>query len=163
MLVSGIAGGVNDYVFAPGQFAPNPFSLNKRISKTIPATTVVDSQALGKLYPSPVSLARFEADSGTTNRGNVRLELNAEGRMVERVYSNAVKAHPGAFDVVLDFSFQLGDDPEPTPEMVAQVAMSWEHAQALARVLGGLLEAYQENLGPLPDIEKARVKEEETA
>jgi hypothetical protein len=25
---------------------------------------------------SPLSLARFEADSGTTNRGNVRLECN---------------------------------------------------------------------------------------
>ena len=26
---------------------------------------------------SPVSLARFEADAGTTNRGNIRLECNA--------------------------------------------------------------------------------------
>jgi hypothetical protein len=38
---------------------------------------VVDSQALGRLYTSPVTLARFEADAGTTNRGNVRMELNA--------------------------------------------------------------------------------------
>jgi len=37
---------------------------------------VVDSTALGKLYTSPVSLARFEADGGTANRSNVRLELN---------------------------------------------------------------------------------------
>src|SRR2546423_1784602 len=33
--------------------------------------------AFGKLYASPVLLERFEADSGTTNRSNVRLELNA--------------------------------------------------------------------------------------
>jgi len=66
------------YVFAPAQLAPrNIFGLNVRISKDIPAATVVDSSALGKLYTSPVSLARFEADSGTTNRGNVRMELNA--------------------------------------------------------------------------------------
>jgi hypothetical protein len=77
-LVSGVSGGTNDFVFAPANFAPNQiFGLNKRISKTVPAAAVVDSQALGKLYTSPVTLARFEADSGTTNRGNVRMELNA--------------------------------------------------------------------------------------
>jgi hypothetical protein len=78
VLVSGIAGGVNDYVFAPANFAPGQiFGLNRRVSKDIPAAAVVDSRALGKLYTSPVQLARFEADSGTTNRGNVRMELNA--------------------------------------------------------------------------------------
>jgi hypothetical protein len=78
VLVSGIASGTADFVFAPGQFAPGQiFGLNRRISKTIPATTVVDSQALGKMYASPVTLARFEADAGTTNRSNVRMELNA--------------------------------------------------------------------------------------
>ena len=65
-------------MFAPANFAPNTiFGLNKRISKTVPAAAVVDSKALGKLYTSPVTLARFEADAGTTNRGNVRMELNA--------------------------------------------------------------------------------------
>jgi phage head maturation protease len=78
VLVSGIASGVNDYVFSPAQFAPGTiFGMRRRISKTIPATAVVDSQALGKLYASPVTLARFEADAGTTNRSNVRMELNA--------------------------------------------------------------------------------------
>ena len=78
VLVSGISGGVNDYVFPPAQLAPaNIFTLNRRIAKDIPAAAVVDSQALGKLYTSPVTLARFEADAGTTNRGNVRMELNA--------------------------------------------------------------------------------------
>ncbi len=78
VLVSGISGGVNDYVFAPASFAPGQiFGLNRRVSKTIPAAAVVDSSALGRLYTSPVTLARFEADAGTTNRGNVRMELNA--------------------------------------------------------------------------------------
>jgi hypothetical protein len=78
IMVSGISGGTADFVFAPGQFAPGTlFGLNRRVSTTIPASAVVDSQALGKLYTSPVTLARFEADAGTTNRGNVRMELNA--------------------------------------------------------------------------------------
>ena len=77
-LVSGIAGGVNDYVFAAGSFSPSSiFGLARRVSKSVPAPVVVDSGALGKLYASPVSLARFEADNGTTNTSNVRLELNA--------------------------------------------------------------------------------------
>jgi phage head maturation protease len=78
LAVSGITGGTQDFVFTPGQFAPGTiFGMQRRISKTIPAAAVVDSQALGKYYTSPVSLARFEADAGTTNRSNVRLELNA--------------------------------------------------------------------------------------
>jgi HK97 family phage prohead protease len=78
VLVSGIASGVNDYVFSPAQFAPGTiFGMQRRISKTIPATAVVDSTALGKYYMSPVTLARFEADAGTTNRSNVRMELNS--------------------------------------------------------------------------------------
>ena len=38
---------------------------------------MADSHALGKLYVSSITLARFEADAGTTNRSNVRLEGNA--------------------------------------------------------------------------------------
>lgn len=78
VLVSGVSGGINDYVFAPANFAPGTiFGLTKRVSKTAPAPIVVDSQAFGKLYTSPVSLARFEADAGSTNKSNVRMELNA--------------------------------------------------------------------------------------
>lgn len=40
------------------------FTMRKRISKTLPATTVLDSWALGKMYASRVSLARFEGDGG---------------------------------------------------------------------------------------------------
>ena len=66
------------YVFAPAQLAPRQiFGLNVRISKTAAAPFVADSTALGKMYASPVTLARFEADSGTTNTSNVRLELHA--------------------------------------------------------------------------------------
>jgi uncharacterized protein len=77
VLVSGVSGATNDYVFGPGNFATQIFGLNKRVSKTVAAPVVVDSTAFGRLYTSPVSLARFEADAGTTNRSNVRMELNA--------------------------------------------------------------------------------------
>jgi HK97 family phage prohead protease len=76
--VSGITGGTQDFVFQPGQFAPGTiFGLQRRISKTIPASAVVDSQALGKMYASPVTLARFEEAAGSTNTSTVRMELNS--------------------------------------------------------------------------------------
>jgi len=78
VLVSGISGGTNDYVFGAGAFAPGTiFGLNKRISKTISAAAVVDSKSLGKLYASRVSLARFEENYGKTNTSLVRLEAHA--------------------------------------------------------------------------------------
>ena len=49
-----------------------------------PGTAIMDSNAFGRLYASPVELRSFEADAGTTNRQNVRMELNA-GYAVERV------------------------------------------------------------------------------
>ena len=78
VLVTGIASGVNDYVFAPANFAPSSiFGMNRRMSKTIPATAVVDSQAFGKLYAGPVALASFEENAGKTNSSLVRFEGNA--------------------------------------------------------------------------------------
>jgi hypothetical protein len=38
---------------------------------------VVDSRAHGKLYLSPISLARFEENAGRTNTSLVRLESHA--------------------------------------------------------------------------------------
>lgn len=65
------------YVFGPGKFAPGQlFGLNVRVSKTA-GTAVVDSQAFGKLYSSPLTLARFEQDAGSTNKSTVRLEGHA--------------------------------------------------------------------------------------
>jgi hypothetical protein len=40
-------------------------------------TAVVDSSAFGKLYASPVTLARFEQDAGSTSQSTVRLEGHA--------------------------------------------------------------------------------------
>jgi len=75
VMVSGISGGTADFVWAPGSFAPGTlFGLQRRVSKTLAAPVVFDSQAFGKLYASPVSLAKFEEAAGSTNTSLVRLE-----------------------------------------------------------------------------------------
>ena len=65
------------YVFPPGQYAPNVWSLARHVSKSAAAPVVCDASAVGRLYASPVSLARFEEASGSTNSSTVRLELHA--------------------------------------------------------------------------------------
>lgn len=77
-LVTGISGGTADFVFGAGRFAPGQlFGLNVRISKSVDAPTVADAAAFGKLYISPITLARFEEDAGSTNQSTVRLEGHA--------------------------------------------------------------------------------------
>jgi hypothetical protein len=64
-------------VFGAGRFAPGQlFGLNVRLAKS-GWPIVVDSSAFGKLYVSPISLARFEEDAGSTNKSTVRLEGHA--------------------------------------------------------------------------------------
>jgi hypothetical protein len=78
LAVNGISGGTQDFVFTPAQFAPGSiFGMQRRISKTIPAAAVADSQAFGKLYAGPVALASFEENAGKTNSSLVRFEGNA--------------------------------------------------------------------------------------
>ncbi len=78
VMVSGITGGTADFVFAPGQFSANTFfGLQRRVSKTVAAAVVADSQAFGTFYAGPVSLAKFEENAGKTNTSLVRLETNA--------------------------------------------------------------------------------------
>jgi HK97 family phage prohead protease len=72
------------YLYGPGQGAPSgPFGMRLRVWKQA-GTALLDSTSFGRLYTSPVELRAFEADAGTTNKQNVRMELNA-GYAVERV------------------------------------------------------------------------------
>jgi len=48
-----------------------------RISKTAEVRVVADAAAFGKLYVSPISLARFEEDAGSINKSTVRHEGHA--------------------------------------------------------------------------------------
>jgi hypothetical protein len=66
------------WTFGAGNFAPRElFGMQVRVSKTIPAPAVVDSQAFGRLYVGPISLASFEENAGRTNTTLVRMEGNA--------------------------------------------------------------------------------------
>ena len=69
--------GTEFYVFGPGQEAGSIFGLRKRVSKGAPAPVVCDSSATGRLFTSPVRLARFEENDGATNTSLIRLELHA--------------------------------------------------------------------------------------
>jgi HK97 family phage prohead protease len=67
------------WTFAAGGVAPDGLfgRLRVRVGKNA-GTAVVDSQAFGRMYMSPVELRAFESDGGLTNKTNVRMELNAE-------------------------------------------------------------------------------------
>jgi HK97 family phage prohead protease len=71
------------YVFNAGAAAPAPYGLRVRVWKSA-GTALLDSQAFGRLYVSPVELRSFEQDAGSTNRQTVRMEC-AAGYAVERV------------------------------------------------------------------------------
>jgi HK97 family phage prohead protease len=78
------AGSEKFYVWGPGRAAPTgPFGLTMRVWKNA-GTALLDADAFGRLYVSPMELRSFEADGGLTNKQNVRLETNA-GYAVERV------------------------------------------------------------------------------
>jgi hypothetical protein len=59
----------------------------------------------------------------------------------------------------LVFGYQPGEPGVP-PEMLIRVAMSWEHAQAIVRLMQGAIDNYQDQVGPLPDTEKVRQVEQ---
>lgn len=71
------------YVFNAGAAAPSPYGLQVRVWKNA-GTALLDSQAFGRLYVSPVELRSSEADGGLSNTQNVRMETNA-GFAVERL------------------------------------------------------------------------------
>jgi hypothetical protein len=78
------------YMWGPGSFAGVLFGLNRRVTKQA-GTAVVDSDAFGRLYASPLSLQRFEVDAGLTNRSNHRLEVrHVRGRADHRRRANHV-------------------------------------------------------------------------
>jgi uncharacterized protein len=80
------------YLWGPGRATPTgPFGLTLRVWKQA-GTAVLDSDAYGRLYVAPVELRSFEADAGTTNKQNIRLETNA-AYAAERLPA-AVRIHP---------------------------------------------------------------------
>ena len=77
LLVSGITGGTADFVFGVGNFAGGLFGLPPASARPLRPRWWSTAGAFGRLYASPVSLAKFEEAAGSTNTSTVRLELNA--------------------------------------------------------------------------------------
>jgi hypothetical protein len=69
--------GTQHYVFGPGQPAGSIFGLRRRVSKSAPSPIVASANAVGRLFASPVSLQRWEENSGATNSSLIRMELSA--------------------------------------------------------------------------------------
>ncbi len=93
------------YVFGPARFAPSElFGLNVRVSKTA-GTAVVDSAAYGKLYVSPITLARFEESAGSDQhehgspRGQRRVRRRAD---LSSRPGDAVMAKKVTLQVIVD-------------------------------------------------------------
>lgn len=63
-------------------------------------------------------------------------------------------AHGGPFDIALDFGYRV--NPNDEPDVQVRVTMSWEHALAAVKALTVLVDTYQEQVGPLPDLETLR-------
>ena len=76
-LRAGVTASSEDYLFAPLLAPRTIFGLSVRVAKGAAAPFIADSAALGRLYTSPISLARFEQDAGATNKSTVRLEGHA--------------------------------------------------------------------------------------
>ncbi len=86
----------------------------------------------------------------------------AENPPLPLIYANAIGLRGGPFDLSLDFGYvrpPAADEPFPATQWAARVAMSWEHARALHRVLGEQIANYESEVGEIPDIEKLRARE----
>lgn len=66
-------------------------------------------------------------------------------------------AHGGPFDLLLEFGFRPTPLLDPEPQV--SITMSWEHARAMARALQAVVDSYEEQVGPIPDVETVRVVE----
>lgn len=68
-----------------------------------------------------------------------------------RIHANFVQAQGNPFDIALDFGYRAkGNDPEPEPDVT--VTMSWEHLKVLLAALDNLVENYEKEVGPIPDL-----------
>lgn len=74
-----------------------------------------------------------------------------------RIYANAVSAHGGPFDLTLDLGYRSGGGDGPV-EFETRVVMSWEHAKVLSRMIGYLVDDFEGQVAPVPDL---KLKSEE--
>lgn len=91
------------------------------------------------------------------------MDESATDQGLQTIYANTAGVRGGPFDVAVQFGYAIGpveNDEEPaTSHWLMRVAMSWEHARAFHRLLGEQIDKYEEQVGPIPNIEKLRVEE----
>ncbi|MBK5219341.1 MAG: DUF3467 domain-containing protein [Thermoleophilia bacterium] len=69
------------------------------------------------------------------------------GGAEQLVYANWARYIAGPFDLSLDFGYNTeGGPPEKFP---VRVAMSWEHAKLLHRLIGEAMDGYEEQAGAI--------------
>jgi hypothetical protein len=113
----------------------------------LPDEMICDSERARMPDPDPVDPRFLGAPPGTP---------------IPRLYVNAIGIRGGPFDVTLDLGFgppaASPDQPPEAPEWLARVSMSWEHAAALRRFLEVAIKQFEEQVGPVPNVEKIRVE-----
>jgi LmbE family N-acetylglucosaminyl deacetylase len=62
-------------------------------------------------------------------------------------------AHGGPFDITLDFGYRIADG---DPDVQVRLTMSWEHVLAMVKALQKMVDTYEKQTGPLPDLERLR-------
>ena len=67
------------------------------------------------------------------------------------IYTNAMSAQGGAFDVGIDFGYRAGEGPGK-PEV--RVVMSWEHAAVMVKLLQRMIDDYARDVGDVRDLER---------
>ncbi len=94
-----------------------------------------------------------DQDNTSGDERSEEVSMHVIGPMPPVLPVNSVGIHAGAFDMTLDLAYKAGDAPA---QITARVAMSYEHAQILARVIQRQVDAYVEKVGhPIPDLEDA--------
>jgi hypothetical protein len=67
----------------------------------------------------------------------------------QRIYSNAIAANGGPYDVTIHFYQRLGDAPSEIDPLIS-VTMSWEHAASMAQILGEMVTRFEAEAGAIP-------------
>ena len=81
----------------------------------------------------------------------VHTEEPMEPPRAPRFYVNQANVTASPFDVVLDLGFRVGPE---DPEAQVRVMMSVEYTASLVALLNGVLEAYERQVGSIPDVAK---------
>ncbi len=85
----------------------------------------------------------------------------AQPPALQLVYANSASLRGGPFDIAIDFGHVVGPATEsgealPLTQWIVRVALSWEHARAIHRLLGEQLSQYEARVGAIPDIEQLK-------